>query len=58
MFHLKVKPSPPSRTGRETPGHAVDSSAAVMQPGSSARIALVQRAQEVHRLEVLPTALA
>jgi hypothetical protein len=36
MFHLKVKPSPPSFVGFVTPGHAVDSSAAVMHPGCSA----------------------
>ena len=33
MFHLKPKPSPPRYVGRETPGHAVDSSAAEMTPG-------------------------
>ena len=32
MFHLKVNPSPPRCTGRLTPGHAVDSSAAVIDP--------------------------
>src|SRR3712207_7253739 len=36
MFHLKVKPSPPSFAGLVTPGHAVDSSAIVTQPGASA----------------------
>ena len=36
MFHLKPKPSPPTYVGRETPGHAVDSSAAEMTPGSRA----------------------
>ena len=36
MFHLKPKPSPPRYVGRDTPGHAVDSSAAVMTPGSRA----------------------
>ena len=33
MFHLKVKPNPPPRIGRVTPGHAVESSAIVTQPG-------------------------
>src|SRR4029077_3723839 len=28
MFHLKPTPSPPAYVGAETPGHAVDSSAA------------------------------
>ncbi len=35
MFHLNVKPSPPSPTGCVTPGHAVDSSAIMMTPGHS-----------------------
>lgn len=35
MFHLNPKPSPPRCTGRETPGHAVDSSATVTMPGAS-----------------------
>ena len=35
MFHLNVKPSPPSLVGRVTPGHAVESSAIVTQPGAS-----------------------
>ena len=30
MFHLYPKPSPPQSTGRDTIGHAVDSSAAVL----------------------------
>src|SRR5438552_18145882 len=34
MFHLKPKPSPPRYVGRETPGHAVDSSAELITPGS------------------------
>ena len=34
MFHLKPKPSPPRYVGRETPGQAVDSSAAEITPGS------------------------
>ena len=34
MFHLKPKPSPPRYVGRETPGHAVDSSAAETIPAS------------------------
>ena len=34
MFHLKPKPSPPVEVGRETPGHAVDSSAAMITPGT------------------------
>ena len=42
MFHLKPKPSPPRYVGRETPGHAVDSSAAVITPGSRAVHELVQ----------------
>ena len=33
MFHLSPKPSPPLSTGRETPGQAVDSSAAISTPG-------------------------
>ena len=36
MFHLKPKPSPPTYVGRDTPGHAVDSSAAEITPGSRA----------------------
>ena len=36
MFHLKPNPSPPRYVGRETPGHAVDSSAAEITPGSRA----------------------
>ena len=35
-FHLKPKPSPPRYVGRDTPGHAVDSSAAEITPGSCA----------------------
>ena len=34
MFHLKPKPSPPRYVGRDTPGHAVDSSASERTPGS------------------------
>ena len=34
MFHLKPNPSPPSEAGRETPGQAVDSSAAMITPGA------------------------
>ena len=33
MFHLKPKPRPPACVGRDTAGHAVDSSAIVMAPG-------------------------
>ena len=36
MFHLKPKPSPPRYVGRDTPGHAVDSSALEITPGSRA----------------------
>ena len=32
MFHLKVKPRPPSSGAFVTPGHAVDSSAIIMAP--------------------------
>jgi hypothetical protein len=39
MFHLKPKPSPPTYVGRDTPGHAVDSSAAEITPGSRAKSA-------------------
>jgi hypothetical protein len=34
MFHLRSKPRPPWSVGRETAGHAVDSSAAIRAPGS------------------------
>src|SRR3954462_3628822 len=33
MFHLKPKPSPPRYVGRDTPGHAGDSSAAGVTAG-------------------------
>ncbi len=35
MFHLWLKPRPPSATGRLTPGQAVDSSAITSAPGVS-----------------------
>jgi len=38
MFHLNVKPNPPRYVGRETIGQAVDSSAMVTAPGTSAWI--------------------
>ena len=57
MFHLKPKPSPPESVGRETPGHAVDSSAT----GDHARHLgvedLVELPQEGDRLEVLAPAV-
>src|SRR4029453_6938475 len=37
MFHLRVKPSPPSDTGAVTLGQAVDSSAMTCTPGCRAR---------------------
>ena len=35
MFHLRLKPRPPMYGGRDTCGHAVDSSAIVRTPGHS-----------------------
>ena len=58
MFHLNVKPRPPSLTGVVTPGHAVDSSATVMQPGASAMHRLVELLEELDRLEILASAVA
>ena len=34
MFHFRPKPSPPRCVGRVTPGHAVDSSAIIITPGT------------------------
>ena len=58
MFHLNPKPSPPTYVGRDTPGHAVDSSAAEMTPGSRACTQLVELLQERDRLEILAAAEA
>ena len=41
MFHLYVKPRPPTYVGRLTDGHEVDSSATVMDPGCSACVSVL-----------------
>ena len=41
MFHFMPKPRPPANTGRETDGHAVDSSAMVCVSGYSRPTAML-----------------
>ena len=55
MFHLKSKPSPPVCTGRLTPGHEVDSSAAVMSAGTFLGDDRAQFLEELDRFDVLAT---
>src|SRR3979411_2947867 len=38
MFHFILKPKPPKYVGRETLGHAVDSSAIVRMPGKRSKV--------------------
>jgi hypothetical protein len=57
MFHLKPNPRPPSHVGRDTPDHAVDSSAIVDHAGQLLVDLLVEPLQERDRLEVLAAAV-
>ena len=54
---FETEAEPAREVGRETPGQAVDSSAASITPGYSRVHELVQLAQEADRLEVLAAAV-
>ena len=56
MFHLKPNPSPPRYVGRETPGQAVDSSAAGDDPGLARVHHFVELLEEGDRVQVLAAA--
>ena len=56
MFHLKPKPRPPTYVGRETPGQAVDSSAAEIDARLARVRDLVELLEERDRVEVLAPA--
>ena len=53
MFHLKLKPRPPSLTGWVTLGQAVDSSGDHENVGVGGEIAVVQLLEELDGLQVL-----
>ena len=57
IFHLKLKPSPPSETGLVTPGKAVDSSAIISTSGNSAKTAGIQLSEKGDSLKVFVPAV-
>ena len=58
MFHLNVKPRPPSSTERVTPGHAVDSSAIVIAPGQRSATTRFSVFRNSTASRVFPAAIA
>ena len=57
MFHLRLKPRPPTSGGRVTRGQAVDSSATISALGSDWKAGLVELPQKLDGLQILVSAV-